>query len=174
MAAFAGGLLIAVLPYMERWLIPVTRRAFFLSESLRKSLLQLILQVLRSLRAFHKPKQLLTFLAFTGVVWTVDALGAWIATRGYDIHISFPVALLLITGLGLGSALPSTPGYLGIYQFVAVSVLTPFGVDRNEALAYIIVGQALGYLAVLALGVFGLYRLRSAGAAGFLARFTRG
>ena len=39
--------------------------------------------------------------------------------------------------MGLASALPSTPGYVGIYQFVAVSVLTPFGFSRTDAIAYI-------------------------------------
>ena len=32
---------------------------------------------------------------------------------------------------------------LGIYQFVAVSVLTPFGFSRTDAIAYILVAQAL-------------------------------
>ena len=67
---------------------------------------------------------------------------------------------MLLTALGLGSALPSTPGYLGVYQFAAVTVLTPFGFSRDAALAYILVAQALGYAVVLALGLPGLYRLR--------------
>jgi len=46
------------------------------------------------------------------------------------VHISFRIALLVLTALGLSSALPSTPGYVGIFQFVAVTVLAPFGIDR--------------------------------------------
>ena len=65
-------------------------------------------------------------------------LGAY----GLHLHFSFTVAMLLLTGMGLGSALPSTPGYVGIYQFVAVTVLTPFGISRDAALAYILVAQA--------------------------------
>jgi hypothetical protein len=42
---------------------------------------------------------------------------------------------------GLGSALPSTPGYVGIYQFAAVSALTPFGFSRADAIAYVLVAQ---------------------------------
>jgi uncharacterized membrane protein YbhN (UPF0104 family) len=76
------------------------------------------------------------------------------------VNISFPVAVLLLTGLGLGSALPSTPGYVGIYQFVAVTVLPLFGISRDAALAYILVAQALGYLAVVAFGLPGLYKLQ--------------
>ena len=70
--------------------------------------------------------------------------------------------MLLLAGMGLGSALPATPGYVGIYQFAAVTILPPFGIDRNAALAYIIVAQALGYVVVLVLGLLGLYRIRAA------------
>jgi uncharacterized membrane protein YbhN (UPF0104 family) len=70
------------------------------------------------------------------------------------------VALLLLAGMGLGSALPSTPGYVGIYQFVTVSILTPFGVSHDDALAYSFVSQALGYVVVLALGLPCLYRVK--------------
>jgi uncharacterized membrane protein YbhN (UPF0104 family) len=75
--------------------------------------------------------------------------------------MTFPVALLLMAGMGLGSALPSTPGYVGIYQFVVVTILPPFGIDRNAALAYILVTQALGYVVVLVLGLFGLAKIRA-------------
>jgi len=75
----------------------------------------------------------------------------------------FPVAFLLIAGLGLGSALPSTPGYVGIYQFVAVSVLTPFGFSKTDAIAYILLAQAISYLLVGFWGTIGLMRYRRSG-----------
>jgi hypothetical protein len=94
------------------------------------------------------------------VIWAADAAGAIVTARGLGIHFSFGVALLLLTGLGLGSALPSTPGYVGVYQFVAVTVLTPFGVSRDAALAYILVIQVTSYVLVVLYGVPGLYRLK--------------
>ena len=42
-----------------------------------------------------------------------------------------------LAALGLASAAPSTPGYVGIYQFVAVSVLAPFGFVREQALVFV-------------------------------------
>ncbi|MEP6716699.1 MAG: lysylphosphatidylglycerol synthase domain-containing protein, partial [Terriglobia bacterium] len=68
-----------------------------------------------------------------------------------------PLAFLLITGLGLGSALPSTPGYVGIYQFVAVSILTPFGITRTDAIAYILLLQAASYIVVTVWGLIALW-----------------
>jgi uncharacterized membrane protein YbhN (UPF0104 family) len=118
-------------------------------------------QILSGLRVFHHAGRLLSFTLLTALIWTIDGVGTMVCARAFDIHMTFPVALLLLAGMGLGSALPATPGYVGIYQFAAVTILPPFGIDRNAALAFIIVVQALGYAVVLVLGLLGLYRIRA-------------
>ena len=82
-----------------------------------------------------------------------------LGAHALGLKIPLPVALLLLSALGLGSALPSTPGYVGIYQFVAVTVLTPFGFTRDAALAYILVAQASGYFVVAILGLPAVYKV---------------
>ena len=99
---------------------------------------------LRGMRAFHDARRLSGFLGAhrrSSGAWTRSATVIGAAALGFAIPV--PVAFLLIAGIGLGSALPSTPGYVGIYQFVAVTVLTPFGFSRTDAIAYILVAQAL-------------------------------
>ena len=120
---------------------------------------------LRGLRAFHDPGRLVPFVALTALIWTLDATGVVVGASALGLEVSYPVAFLLIAGLGLGSALPSAPGYVGIYQFVAVSVLTPFGFSRNDAIAYILVAQALGYVVIGFWGAIGLLRYRRSRAA---------
>ena len=71
-----------------------------------------------------------------------------------------PLAFLLMAGLGLGSALPSTPGYVGIFQFVSVMVLTPFGFSRAEAISLAVVLQAASYAVNGVWGSIGLARYR--------------
>jgi uncharacterized membrane protein YbhN (UPF0104 family) len=62
--------------------------------------------------------------------------------------------------LGLGSALPSTPGYVGIYQFVAVEVLTPFGFSRASVIALMVLVQVLQYVSTGLWGLMALWRFR--------------
>jgi hypothetical protein len=113
------------------------------------------------MRAFHNTGRFLGFAAMTILIWVSDALGTMIAGRALDLSLSFSMAMLLITGLGLSSALPSTPGYVGIYQFVAVTILVPMGVAKSAALAFILVVQAYGYVVTLLLGLPCLWILRS-------------
>jgi uncharacterized membrane protein YbhN (UPF0104 family) len=99
------------------------------------------------------------FCGLTLSIWIVDAVSSMITAHALGLTISFPLAILLITSLGLGGALPSTPGAVGIFQAVAITVLVPFGFTREEALTYILVAQAASYLVVAAWGALGLWRM---------------
>jgi hypothetical protein len=150
---------IVLLPFLE----PFARIAVERSTPLgpwRPRLIRRIDQVLRGLRAFHHGRRLSGFAALTLVIWFLDAVGTIVTGSALGFSTPLSVAFLLIAGLGLSSALPSTPGYIGIYQFVAVTVLTPFGFTRTDAIAYILVAQALGYGVIVFWGGLGLLRYR--------------
>jgi len=99
------------------------------------------------------------FVGLTIVIWLVDSVMAiWIA-QALDLSLAFPHALLLLAALGLASAAPSTPGYVGIYQFVAVTVLAPFGFAQSQALVYIIAFQAISYAVIILWGLLGAWQL---------------
>ena len=158
-AASLGALAILVLPHTGHWLERILRR-MPLPAGLRERLVHFAEQILLGLRAFHHWKRLVGFVVFTILIWLSDSTATMIGARALGLEIRFPVALLLLTALGLGSALPSTPGYVGIYQFVAVSVLTPFGMAKDDALAYILVAQALSYIVVTGFGLPGIFQFR--------------
>ena len=153
-AATAAALGVALLPRFHRHIEAVLEKF-----PLRDKLLALLAQVMLGLRAFHDARRFAAFAGLTVVIWTADVCGAMITARALGLAISFPVALMFVTALGLGSALPSTPAYVGIYQYVAVTVLPPFGFTRDQALAYVLAVQAMIAAHVVALGVTGLFQL---------------
>ena len=159
-AAGLGAMVIAVLPHTGVLCQSLLRR-LPLPLALRDRLLQLAGQVLLGMRAFHNVGRFLGFVVLTIVIWLGDAFGIMLAAHALGLPVSFPMAMLLLTGLGLSSALPSTPGYVGIYQFVAVTVLAPLGIAKSGALAFILLIQAYGYVVVLVLGLPCMYILRS-------------
>jgi glycosyltransferase 2 family protein len=160
--ALLGALGIALLPVLG----PLGRTAILRApfpDRLRAGLIATMQQGLRGMRAFHDARRLAGFVALTVVIWCVDALGVIVTADALGLRMSIPAAFLLIASLGLGSALPSTPGYVGIYQFVAVTVLGPFGFTRAEAIAYILAAQALSYSVIGIWGSLGLWRHRRSG-----------
>jgi uncharacterized protein (TIRG00374 family) len=158
--ALTGVIVIVVLPRIKGLIDTILGR-LPLPEKLRHRLSQMAEQVLLGMRAFHDGSRLAGFSSLTGLIWFLDAAGAVILARALSLDIGFAVALLMLTGIGLSSALPSTPGNVGVFQFVTVSVLVPFGVARSDALAYALIGQALNYLVVAFWGLIALWRYRN-------------
>ncbi len=120
--------------------------------ALRQRVEKVLLQGLQGIRSFHDRDRLLRFISLTAIIWCSDAFSSVVLARSIGLSISIPMAFLLTAALALGSALPSTPGYVGIYQFVAVSILMPFGISRTDAIAYILLFQAINYILVLSWG----------------------
>jgi glycosyltransferase 2 family protein len=116
-------------------------------------------EFLLGMRALAHPGRAVTFVGYTTIIWLLDAVVAMLVAQSLDLPLTLPVALLLLAALGLASAAPSTPGYVGIYQFVAVSVLGSFGMVRFQSLAYILTFQAVTYLVVIVWGLIGMWRL---------------
>ena len=158
-AGLCGTACIAILPRTERiWLTLLERLP--MPQALRSKLIGILEQILVGLRTFHHFGRLAQFIGLAAVIWFCDAAATVVLMRSLGLSISWPVAFLLITGFGLGSALPATPGYVGIYQFVAVSVLVPFGFTKADAIAYSFLTQALQYVFIGFWGLLALSRQR--------------
>ena len=154
-----GAACIAVLPPMERiW--EKLLRALPIPHTLSSRMVALLEQILVGLRSFHDMGRLARFTMLTGIIWFIDATAALVSMRALGFKMPLGLAFLLITGLGLGSALPATPGYVGIYQFVTVSVLTPFGFAKSDAIAYSFLSQAMQYVFFGFYGLLALSRQR--------------
>lgn len=102
------------------------------------------------------------FLAYSAVIWSLDTLTGLTVAGAFGLHLTVAQVFILLASLGIASALPSTPGYVGVYQFVAVTVLVPFGLSNAQALAYIIAYQGVMYVAITLWGLLGLWQLRGA------------
>jgi hypothetical protein len=66
--------------------------------------------------------------------------------------------ILLLSTLNLGGLVPSSPGYVGTYQFLAILVLSNFAIKKEEALSFILVFHALWYVPQTLLGLIILIR----------------
>lgn len=146
-----GALLIAIVPLIHVPGATVLER-LGLPHAIRRRLLATMGQGLRGVRAFHDGRRLSGFVGLTALIWGADALGTVVGGKALGLDIPIAAAFLLLAGLAVASALPSTPGFVGIYQFAAVSALTPFGFSATDAIAYILVVQAV---MTVVMGVFG-------------------
>lgn len=154
-----GGMIGLLLAYRLKGLILAVVTRLPLPERIEAKLLEFIEQFLLGTRAFQNPGRAVSFIALTAVIWAMDVVVGLQIAQAFGLEISAAEVLFLLAALGLSSAIPSTPGYVGVYQFVAVTVLEPFGIGQSEALVYILAFQAVTYAVVMIWGGLGLWRL---------------
>lgn len=85
-----------------------------------------------------------------GLVLFADYAALWSLLQAFDLTLPFIAPLLLWVCLAAGSALPSAPAYLGVYQVAAVWALSVFAVPAAIAVVVATLLQ-LVTLAVLSL-----------------------
>jgi uncharacterized protein (TIRG00374 family) len=157
-AGTAGLIVIIAAPFQEK-LIRSIVTSIPLPEKYSLMISQQISRFLTGIRSLHNGRRLGLFILLTAAIWLIDAFANTLGVRIISQTLTIRQALIFLAALGLSSAIPSTPGYIGVYQFVAVSVLAPFGFSRANALAYILISQILHYLLVSFLGLIGLWRI---------------
>jgi uncharacterized protein (TIRG00374 family) len=157
-----GLLSVILLPRQEKRLAKLISHDRFPQKYQEKIQGQLI-RFLTGMRSLQSTDRITKFLTFTLFIWWIDGMSIVIGARIVSQTLSLSQALIFLAALGLSSAIPSTPGYIGVYQFVAVSVLIPFGFSHADSLAYILIIQISGYLLVTLLGLIGLWQAGQAG-----------
>jgi uncharacterized membrane protein YbhN (UPF0104 family) len=83
--------------------------------------------------------------------WLLDGTIYWLIAMSLGISLSFAGAIVISSITVLGTALPSAPGYLGVFELVAATVAQLLGVAPDQALAFAILAHAFT-LIPLALG----------------------
>lgn len=89
----------------------------------------------------------------TVIAWGTWALSAWLVASALGIALT-PREIVFVTAvLNLGVAVPSSPGYIGTYQWLGVSALGLLGVDHTEAFAFSILMHASWFIPTTLAGV---------------------
>ena len=155
-AGLIGLIAFLLAPRFERVIQSILLRVRF-SDRWRLKFSGLITQFLLGANAFVNLGRAARFVGLTALIWLIDGSCAVIFAHGMGLTISLGQALLFMVALGLSSALPSTPGYVGIYQFVAVTVMPAFGITPSQALTYILAAQAINVVTIVLWGLVGLW-----------------
>ena len=89
------------------------------------------------------------------VLWLVNALGFWYAMRAFDLNYSFTAALFFQGVLGVAVALPSAPGFFGLYEAAAALVLVEmWGADLTTTNAFAAAYHIAGFIPVTVIGLY--------------------
>lgn len=129
-----------VVPWMERAIdpLPLLRR-------IRPSALADL--VLGSADALRHPSLLAVHLVLAPLMWLVALAMCYAVMRAFGMELPWTAPALVVAMTNLGMTVPSAPGYVGVYHYIATLTLTSgmFSVDRDVAAAFAVALHALSF-----------------------------
>lgn len=105
-----------------------------------------IVEIQENLKRIQSPLNILLFIVIAFLQWLSMSTALYFVTLTLGIKISFIYAPFVCALLNMGLAIPSSPGYIGVYQFLLVYILSIFGVPKHEAFTVSVLFHALWYI----------------------------
>lgn len=113
---------------------------------------------LASLDVVRRPRLLIGLFGLSLIVWIISALTNYLVFLALGLALPFWASLLLLVVLQVGTAVPSSPGRIGIFQYLVILTLSIFALDKNVALSYSIVLYLVIYVPIVLIGGYCLWR----------------
>lgn len=97
-------------------------------------------------------------VAWSGAAWASAGLSTWLLLRAFLPEATLGMGFFVLVVVGLGIAVPSAPGAIGVWQAAAVAALSAFAVDKPLALSFGLVNHLANFALLSALGAIALAR----------------
>lgn len=119
-----------------------------------------ILEDLRNgMQALRSPTRVMAVVLWSVVLWLINGLSFYVMYRAFGIEVNFAGALLMQGVLALGIAVPSAPGYVGVFEAAILLVLsTLYGVSDDMAVAYALTYHVTTFIPITLLGLWSVAR----------------
>jgi uncharacterized membrane protein YbhN (UPF0104 family) len=105
------------------------------------------------LTCIRSPWTVASAAALTVAAWSAWVIGADLMFESLGIHVSIAGVFFVCAVVGLGSAIPSAPGFIGTYHWLLTAALTLQGVDKSSALAGSVLVHAAWFVPTTLIGV---------------------
>lgn len=139
--------LIALLQHAERrW--PKWQRAFSIG-----------IPFLRSFDSIAQPYRMGTAVGLSILIWILYNTVNYILFLAVGIEPTWMMTLLLLIVLLAGAAIPSTPGRVGIYHYIAIQFLLLFNIEESAAVSFAILQHFTVVVLPTLIGIILAWRL---------------
>lgn len=115
--------------------------------------------IVEGLAVLKSPGRFAGVVFWSLVLWIKNAVAFAICFRAFGIEVPLEASLLLQGIIGFGVAIPSTPGYGGVFEAATLFTLQLYGVDSSLALAYALTYHVTTFIPITLLGLWSLSRL---------------
>jgi uncharacterized membrane protein YbhN (UPF0104 family) len=95
-------------------------------------------------------------LAWSILIWAVISSFYWLVLLAFDPGQPFVAGLAVCSITALGMTVPSSPGFIGVFEALARETMVLFGMAPGSALSYALVAHAIVYVVYSLLGLLSM------------------
>ncbi len=113
-------------------------------------------EMIDGLSVLRDPRRFLTAAFWSGLAWVCAGLSAWLLLRAFLPEATPYEGYFVLVVSGLGIAIPSAPGSIGVWQAAVVLALSVFHVEHEVAVGFSVVHHFSNYGLMMILGALSL------------------
>lgn len=106
------------------------------------------------LSVMRSPRRFALVFGWTVVHWLLNGLATWLGFLAVGIDLPYSAALFVQSVTGFGVALPSAPGFFGVFEAIAVITLAVYGVSAALATSWAIGFHILTFIPITLIGTY--------------------
>lgn len=130
----------------------------FLKEPVLNKILSLISSFIQGLNVLRKRREILIISCLSILVWIFEGTTFYLGAKALNLSISYPQAYLTMVVIALGLSIPSSPAFIGVYEYFCIATLALFAIDKSVALSYAVLLHSLQFSLIVGFGFFFLWK----------------
>jgi len=132
----------------------LTARFGSIEKSFLSKLTKRVAEIQQNLKRIGSPLTIIFFIFLSACVWLSMSMALYCVIRALGVSVPFHYVPFVCALLNLGLIIPSSPGYIGVYQWLIVNLLAIFNVTEAEGFTISILYQASWFIPYTVVGFF--------------------
>jgi uncharacterized protein (TIRG00374 family) len=136
----------------------VSGKLLSLEKSFLNRLAHRVIEIQENLKRISSPLMLVSLVLISFVSWMSMSTALYVVAVALGVPVSFSYIPFVCALLNMGLTVPSSPGYVGVYQFLLVYLLGIFGIPKTQAFTISILYHASWFIPYIVIGFLMLAR----------------
>jgi uncharacterized protein (TIRG00374 family) len=106
------------------------------------------------LGVLRNPRHFVAVFLWTLAHWLLQPLAFWLGFRAFGIEVPWAATLFLQGVIVIWVSVPSSPGFVGVFESAAVAALAVYGIDQTAAVTWAAVFHLASYIPITLIGAY--------------------
>jgi len=130
----------------------ISKVLFFAPKTAIRKVTDALLSFSEGIASINTPAQAANVFVWSLLTWGAIVIGPWLLSLAFGLTLPVYTGLFVTAILTVGVMLPSSPGFIGIFQLATAAAMVLLGVQEQVATSYALMLWALSIIPVTILG----------------------